>query len=127
MARFTIKWHKTTLSALDTNDDYYFYAFSRGSNLLYIGNSIRQDVKDRIPQNIRRFNLDPRGLTIWLGEISDTSYQRITKQMILDTEALLINSNQPNLNTQCKANYNGRGNLTVECLDMPLLLTLIKS
>lgn len=110
-----IEWHRTSLAQIRNFHDTYYYAFSRGNNLLYIGQTYLQDVGTEIRQTIRRLNINPNGLSIWLGYIDDrlTTYQRITQQIVTDVECLMIYTNEPIYNQQCKQAYTGRCNLKV--------------
>ncbi|MDJ1470169.1 hypothetical protein [Xanthocytophaga flava] len=122
MDKIKITWTQTCYSKINYKTDYYFYAFSRGNQLLYLGYSKKQHVKDEIKQNINRvLKKNTRGISIWLGEITDTSFGRLSKQIILDTEALLIYKNQPLYNKLLKKSYNGRENLKILSINMPYM------
>lgn len=49
-----------------------------------------QDVADEIRQTIRSFEYNENKIKIWLGYIKKTDYERITKEIIMDIESLLI-------------------------------------
>jgi hypothetical protein len=110
-----VKWLPTNYGELREYYDTYYYALSRGNNLLYIGIGYHQNVQTEVRQTIRRLNINTQGLTIWLGYIDyeATTYQRITQQIVLDVECLMIFTNSPAYNTQCQENYTGRNNLKV--------------
>lgn len=111
-----INWEQTNFSDLPNNEDTYYYAFSRFDILLYIGITNRQNVKDEIRQTLQRLKINTTGLSIWLGYIdaTKTTYGRITEQIVLDGECLMINTNRPTLNQQCKQSYTGRNNFCVK-------------
>jgi len=115
METLKIDWVKTNYNNLYKNYDSHYYAFSRGRTLLYIGISCYQDIIIEIDKTLNRLNIKISGLTIWLGfvNIQKSSYTRITKQIILDGERLMIITNQPNYNQQCKEKYYGRCNFKV--------------
>ena len=116
MNEIKINWVQTNFNEVGDYYDTYYYAFSRGNNLLYIGISYRQNVRTEIAQTLRRLRISPNGLSIWLGYVNSeqTTYGRITEQIILDAECLMIFTNQPTYNTQCKENYTRRCNLKVK-------------
>jgi len=124
--RVNINWIRTNIDEILNYDDAYFYVFTRGSSLLYIGIAYHQDVDSEIKQTIRAFNLDSGKLLIWLGFIEDTDFRRITEEIVRDTECLLIYTNQPPLNTSCKESYAGRDNLMVLSDGCPYLIKCIK-
>lgn len=120
MDKVTINWYQTNWSAMTLHKDTVFYAFTRGSNLLYIGIAYYQDVVDEVRSTLRRLNLSTTGMSIWLGYIDseNTTYGRITHEIIIDTECLMIHMNKPSQNTQCISNYTGRWNLRVVSRDL---------
>ncbi len=104
----------------------WFYMFTRGNNILYIGIAYHQDVYREIKQELRMFDISGIGLFIWLGYIIETSYRRITENIVRDVECLLIYTNQPSCNKQCKMNYTGRDNLKVRTKGCKLLRRCVK-
>jgi len=110
-----IYWEKVSLSDLSNIEDAYFYAIFRGRNLLYIGIAYHQNVSNEIRQTLNRFSEDRRGLYLCLGYIDkeETTYGRITQQIIKDVECALINALQPPYNTQCTNSYTGRSGLEI--------------
>jgi hypothetical protein len=104
----SIKWVKTNYSNLKELPDTHFYLFARGNSLLYIGMSKDQDVIDEIKQTMRSFQIKTHGLSVYLGYISNSSFKKISKYIIRDTESMIIFKNKPKLNTQCVKNYTGR-------------------
>ncbi len=125
MDSVTITWSATNNDGLKCIDDHKFYAFSKNGVLLYIGIAHRQHVVAEINQTINRLSLAEQRheLTIWYGNITYSSYQRISESLVYDVECLMIFRNQPLLNKQCKKTYTGRENLKVKCLNMPSLMT----
>ncbi len=123
-----IEWIQTNYRGIEDCDDTYYYAFSRGNYLLYIGISYDQDIKTEIDQTLRRFGINTTGLTIWLGYLNSTAttYGRITQQIVLDVECLMIFTNKPYHNTQCKDNYPGRCNLTVSTTGCSLIRRCVR-
>ena len=121
-----LKWEKTNLNKLDDSEDTWFYMFTRGNNLLYIGIAYHQDVYREIKQSLRAFDISTLGLSVWLGYIVETDYGRITEQIVKDVECLLIYIHQPSYNTQCKSSYTGRNNLKVRNRGCPLLRRCVK-
>lgn len=128
MDEIKIDWVKTNYNEVGDYYDTYYYAFSRGNNLLYIGISYRQNVKTEIAQSQRRLGINVNGLSIWLGYVNSdqTTYGRITKQIVLDAECLMILTNQPTYNTQCKENYTGRCNFKVKTSGCSLIRRCVK-
>ena len=121
-----LKWEKTNLNELGGSEDTWFYMFTRGNNVLYIGIAYHQDIYREIKQSLRAFDITSIGLSIWLGYIIETDYRRITEQIVKDVECLLIYTHQPSYNTQCMANYTGRNNLQVKNRGCPLLRRCVK-
>ena len=121
-----LEWEKTSYKNLSNMEDCYFYTLSRGPTLLYIGIAYFQDVQSEVKNTIRDFDLNIHGLTIWLGYIEETSYKRITEQIIKDVECLLIFTHQPPYNTHCTSSYTGRNNLKVENQGCPYLKPCVK-
>lgn len=110
MDKVTINWYQTNWSAIDCHQDTVLYSFTRAGNLLYIGIAYRQTIVDEVRQTLNRLNLSTIGMSIWLGYVdrSDTTYSRITEEIVRDTECLLIHMNAPTQNTQCSQSYTGR-------------------
>lgn len=131
MNRITLRWKRTTYTELLTHNDYFFYAISRGKNLLYIGNTQDQHVKDRLKQHVvQKFDRETRGLTFWLADIDSQTFvidRKNQAQVIHDTESLLIFRNQPSLNHQCKVNYTGAMDLRIISHNCPRLKAKIES
>lgn len=127
MTRVTVTWTKTSLSKIAAENDTKLYAFSRGKQLIYIGLAYHQDVKVEVKQTLKRLNINSTGLSIWLGDISSSTLQRISKQLVYSVECLLIYRNQPLENSQCIQNYKGRNDLTVTSKDCPRLKGQIKT
>lgn len=115
MNTITLDWVQTSMDDLEYQDDTCFYAFARGRNLLYIGMTYDQTIQDEVKATINRFDFNMQGISIWLGYIDyqATTYQRITRGIIKDTECLLIRIHQPTYNTSCINNYTGRWNFRV--------------
>jgi hypothetical protein len=88
MNNIILEWKQIDINSIPELDDTYFYAFTQNNNLLYIGMTYYQDVVDEIRQTIRRIGYN--GNKIWLGYIKKTDYERITKEIIMDIEFLLI-------------------------------------
>jgi len=122
----SISWQKTNNTDLSKLPDGYFYAFTRGRNLLYIGKATKQNVKDRAPQSIEeKLEGNTIGVVIWVGAINKSTYERITEQMVLDAENLLIYRNQPFYNDKGKKSYRGRTSFRVVSQNMPYLMQRI--
>ena len=121
-----LQWKKTKLSELGDNEDTWFYAFTRGNVLLYIGITYHQVVHNEIKKRLRELSINSSGLSIWLGYIAESDYERITKQIVRDIECLLIYAHQPSYNTQCTSNYTGRDNLKVKNKGCPMLKSCVK-
>jgi len=128
MNEIKINWVQTNFNEVGDYYDTYYYAFSRGNNLLYIGISYRQNVRTEIAQTLRRLKISANGLSIWLGYVNSeqTTYGRITEQIVLDAECLMIYTNQPTYNTQCKENYTRRCNLKVKTGGCSLIRRCVK-
>ena len=121
-----LKWEKSNLNKLDYHDDTWFYMFTRGDNLVYIGIAYHQDIYREIKQSLRAFNIATQGLSIWLGYILKMDYGRITEKIIKDIECLLISTHQPSYNTQCMSNYTGRNTIKVKNSGCSLLKRCVK-
>lgn len=128
MNTIKIKWTQTNYNNLGDLYDTYFYAFSRANALLYIGISYDQNVGKEIDQTLRRLGISTTGLTIWLGYVDDpgTTYQRITKQLVLDAECLMILTNQPKYNQQCTESYAGRCDFKVQTTGCSLIRRCVR-
>lgn len=114
--KVSIKWEKTSIANLRTIEDTYFYALLRGDNVLYIGIAYHQNVADEVNKTINRLDeLDKNtvGLYVCLGYITESTYGRITEQIVKDVECALIYHFQPPYNTHCTSSYKGRKNLTI--------------
>ncbi|MFZ6016614.1 MAG: hypothetical protein ACOYU0_03170 [Nitrospirota bacterium] len=72
--RVNINWRMTNINDILYYEDAYFYIFTSGSSLLYIGIAYLQDVDSEIKQTIRAFNLNsknyPSGLDLLKKQIS---------------------------------------------------------
>ncbi len=123
-----IDWTQTNYERMNDYNDTYFYAFTRGGNLLYIGIAFKQIVQTEISQTLRRLGINSKGLNIWLGypNPDQTTYGRITEQIATDAECLMIYTNQPVYNTQCKDSYTGRCNFKVKTSGCPLIRSCVK-
>ena len=134
MARVKIHWSEnvtrlsnishTNLEHIDENGFYakYLGKYRRSDNkvtegrLLYIGQAYDQTIRQRLLQPhasdpcINGWQSRNPGFDIWVkaGVISETDQQRITNQLVDDTECCMINKNQPECNEQCMENYTGR-------------------
>lgn len=126
MKSVKIRWKQTNLQELNQEEDTYFYAFSRGLALLYMGLAYNQKVSDEVRNALRAFDIKTSGLAIWLGYTVESDFGRITKQIIKDVECLLICTHEPTYNTQCKASYSGRNNLKVRNRRWHLLRSCVK-
>ena len=112
-----IQWTGTNLSTLSNQDqkDAFWYALSRAENLLYIGMTYDQIVANEVSGVISRLDIDPRGLIIWVGRVDrdESTFERITRELVRDVECLLIYTHQPPYNTHCTNAYTGRDDLRV--------------
>jgi len=110
-----ILWRKISLSDLGEAEDTYFYAIFRGKNLLYIGMTYYQDISREVKNTIWAFDMYTTGLYLCFGYIDrkQTTYKRITLQIVRDIECALINALQPLYNTQCKKSYTGRSGIVI--------------
>ena len=111
---------------MGSKEDAYFYLFSRGRWLEYLGMAYRQSVRREILQTLLAFQLEARGLSVWVGDIVESDFGRITEQIVRDVECLLVITHRPILNTQCTKSYRGRDNLMVENRGCPLLRSCVK-
>ena len=125
---YTVKigWRACAYDNILNEEDADFYLFGERAVLLYIGVAYLQDVKKEIDANINDFSLNRYGIDIWLGNITESDYVKITEQIVKDVECLLIITNQPKLNTQCKKNYFGRDNLKVISSGRALLIPCVR-
>jgi hypothetical protein len=127
LTSLSINWHSTLFAELKEFDDFYFYAISRNGQLLYIGESTDNHVRLRISEHIReKFKNDTKDLVVWFGIIRLNSHQKLSKQMVLEAESLLIFLNQPLLNVIHKKSYSGRDRLRVRSHGCPLLLPKVE-
>jgi hypothetical protein len=124
-----LDWIQTNLSDIADEEDAPFYAFTRGTNLIYIGIAYKQNVSVEINQTIKRIEEKSNGLVIWLGNIyrPRTSFKRVDESLIRDIECLSIFKNQPSKNVQCKKNYTGRKPLTIENMGCDFLKSIIQA
>jgi hypothetical protein len=119
--KINLAWKKTTVKKMKDVKHGHFYAFSHGVRLQYIGMTYAQDVHDEIKNTIRAYGLSANGLTIWIGQIKQTDYKRVSKDLVMDIERFLIFTYQPSFNIQGKPNNNVRRNLVVKNTGCPLL------
>ena len=115
MNTIKIKWIQTNFDELPHLEDTYLYAFSRGNTLLYVGMTYYQIVDTEIKQSMYRIGINPKGLSLWLGffDFRKSTFQRISRKLVLDTENLLIVTHQSNYNVKSTINYKGRNNFRV--------------
>ena len=114
----TINWRKhyfDELNEIDENYNNFLYAIARGKTILYIGKAFRQYVSDRIYNNLERKDINSRGVYLWIGEIDNenSSFTRISDELICDVENLLIYYYESTYNEKNINNYNGRNNLRI--------------
>lgn len=117
-----LKWTKTNRGGLLNYPDTYFYAFTRSSQLLYIGKSYQSDVYNRVFQSLKEKGLiNKPGISIWLAHVTEDSPRLRRKSAILvsDVEGLLIGANQPKINSMNKKTYSGACKLRVQSLNPP--------
>jgi hypothetical protein len=128
MNEIKIEWIKTNSNGIGNHRHTPFYAFSRGNNLLYMGKSYDQPVSVRVAQNLAHHKLNVQGLSIWLGYVnySKSTFTRLTEQIVLDAECLMIKTNLPSLNVQCKETYSGRSNFKVKTSGCPLIRRCVR-
>lgn len=107
-----IKWIKCAYENLDWHESSYFYAFTNGNRLLYIGMTYRQRVMDEIKRTLYDFDSGVDEVSIWLGYIA-SDFGRISLQIIQETESALIFANQPEWNTHHKSSYYARNNFKI--------------
>jgi hypothetical protein len=119
----TIHWFQTNMSNVHIQEDTSLYAFTRGTNLLYIGLANKQNIAAEVNQTFKRINETPQGLVVWLGYLINHNGDSTEDlhRLIKDTECLLIYRNQPVKNSQCKKSYTGRRPLTVMCEGMTFI------
>ncbi len=107
--RLKIHWFQTNLTNLSAEHDTYFYAFSRGNSILYIGKSHLTTLHKEVKQNLNRLKISNIGLVIWVGFVTDTTktnHQDIG-QLVDDAESLLIFRNPTQLNDKKTKSYRG--------------------
>ena len=97
----------------DASFDYGIYAISRlwgnSPTLLYIGESYRQTMYDRLYSHENKWIYQYRGqVQVNFGTIELEDGCKISEQRIKDIEALMIYYHQPVHNTANKRNYYGR-------------------
>lgn len=127
-----VEWDGISLSELiemEESEYQFLYALVRGNNLLYIGMAYRSSIVDAVKEKIRELEQDPKGLTIWIGEVNpdETTYGRITEQIIDDVKCLLIYTHQPSLNVLCTKSYTGRDGLKVKNRGRPYLKPCVRA
>lgn len=121
-------WEKHSFSTLNNSiEDCYFYAFTFGKNITYIGQAYHMAVVPEIRQNMRAFGISGIGMSIWLGYIEDCTLKRITKPLINEIESLLIHKHQPAHNVKEKNSYYARANLKIVNTNCPYFLKVIHS
>lgn len=119
-----IRWIQTNLSKLDEHENHYFYAFSRGNVLLYLGKSHKTLLKEEIKQSLKRLKISSIGLSIWVGwlfkhdtthqtEVEITDNNLIDSKLVDDAESLLIYRNKTFFNDKKTKSYRGIIPLTV--------------
>jgi len=123
--------HKEAMNIRYANANFYAFS-SRNRNLLYIGISRNQDLWCEMDYSAGRLHRRIHGYFInhnyadywwWVGEImrNRSTIRRITNRLLFDVESLLIFSNQPLMNTQHIARYNGRRCLVVRSENFSLI------
>lgn len=127
MATVALNWYQTNLKELKYHEDSYFYAFSRGNSLLYIGKSEMTTIHQEIKQNLKRLKIAPNGLSLWIGYISDRHFEKAsTSEMIDDIENLLIFRCNTYYNDKKTKTYKGILPLTVKNNGFRLIPTILK-
>lgn len=109
-----LAWKKTSVKKMKDMEDCYFYAFSHGDHLQYIGIAYCQDAQTEIKKRMGDLGKKAKGLTIWLGYVKKTDYEQIGEKLVKDIECLLIFTHQPPINTQCTSEYTGRKTFTIK-------------
>lgn len=108
-------------------DEYGFYAILTGIydkventnksiKLHYIGKAYEQKIRERVLQEHTAYECinkylkenPERNVLVMTGKIVKSSLDRITSQLVDNTEACLIYTNQPSCNTMSKDSYKGR-------------------
>lgn len=125
-------WEKTNLSTMHLLGETYFYALTRGDNLLYVGKSEYTFLKAEIRQNLKRLDISNTGLVIWIGfvERDKTTIKRMTSEIIDDVESLLIYKLHTHYNEKKTKTYRGRVPLRVindYCPILPRQITITKN
>lgn len=120
MDSISIHWEKTNYKSVKDYEDCFFYAFTRGKNILYVGKADRMTVNREIKNHLRKFSTN--GISIWLGYIHYSTLERITAILISDIESITICANKPAYPIQHNRKYfYCRNNLKVVNHNLPLL------
>ena len=101
-------------------DDYGIYAIYEMGNklpkkLLYIGETYTQVFGKRLRQHQKEwlYRYDGVKMTISFGAICLPTGRKISRQIVLDVEGVLIHSLIPPCNTSGKKGYRGRGIIVI--------------
>jgi len=97
-------------------DDYGFYMFLYGNEIVYIGQAYYQFIRDRIKQHLRgdsvwewiKENYNIEQISIKIATIEYMGQKRVSKQLFNDIESLLIITQEPPGNIQNTKTYWGR-------------------
>ena len=127
MAEVTLAWQEVNINDNIIHEYAYFYAFTDKYDCVYIGMSYDQKIMDEITQRLDNLGLDSDEVSIWVGYIKDSDYEKISKELVRDIECLMIYYDKPEYNTLCKENYTGRDNLEISSEGCPFLETYIES
>ena len=122
-----IRYEQLSNSNHEYLDEYGFYAILTGVydkeentnksiKLQYIGKAYEQKIRKRVMQEHTAYECikkhlkeNPgRNVLVMTGKIVKSSLGKITRQLVDDTEACLIYTNQPSCNAMFKNSYEGR-------------------
>ncbi|MCL5992536.1 MAG: hypothetical protein M1419_10630 [Bacteroidetes bacterium] len=117
MTTLAINWKRIPWRELNYVENSYFYMYITNKKPIYIGVSYKQHIVDEIYQTLESFNYRQVEISLYIGYIQygKSTIEKISKELVKDSECLLIYCNQPRDNIQCKENYTGRDNLKVIC------------
>lgn len=117
MTTLAINWKRIPWRELNYVENSHFYMYVCKKQPIYIGIAYDWHIVDEIYQTLDSFKYRQADISLYIGYIQygKSTMKKISKELIKDSECLIIYFNKPRDNTQCKKNYIGRNNLKVIC------------
>jgi len=110
MDRLTIKWQKVSRPNLSNFRDHKLYHLFRGDRIEYLGLAYNTPINAEIHQRIEEQGLSQQGLETAIGYPKDSNLQAIHRELILDSEYVLIATHPTTYSEKGEGEYAGKRN-----------------